>query len=143
MFVRFVVGTPSENPYWLNGVFERAYRLREEESLGRDRIERLAEMLDWFKQHLPVPPFDQVLAARRWSDRAVCWFRGIQNEPLRRMWPMVKLLQEGGTPVRFITTARPGRILYEDSFQIVAETPGLREQDRRLVPRRCQARRSR
>jgi hypothetical protein len=140
MFVRFVVGTVVENPYWLNGVFERAHRLRDGESLGVAQTEQLAEMLDWFKHNLPVPPFDEVLAARRWSDWVVCWFRGIRNEPLRRMWPMVKLLEEAGTPVRFIKTARPGRILYEDSFQIVAETPGLREQDWRLVPRRCRAR---
>ena len=143
MFVRFVVGTNSENPYWLDGVFGLAYRLRDDEALGEGRTEWLAEILEWFNRHLPVPPFGGVRARRRWSDRVVCWFRGERNEPLRRMWPLVELLRDDGTPVRVVTTSRPGRILYEDSFQIVAETPGLREQDWRLVPRRYRTQRSR
>ena len=140
MFVRFVVGTTSENPYWLDGVFEPAARLRDDRSLGEDRTERLAALLDWFNQCLPVPPFQQIRAKSRWSPRVVCWYWGTRNVAVKIMWPMVKLLEEGGLPVRLITTARPGRILYEDSYQIVAETPGLREQDRRLVPRNCRAR---
>jgi hypothetical protein len=143
MFVRFVIGSISENAYRLDGVFSRAGELRESGALGKEPTDRLAALLDWFNQCLPVPPFAQIRADQRWSKRIVCWFWGTQNVAVRVMWTMVKLLQEGGTPVRFITTIRPGRILYKDRFQIVAEVPGLREQDLRLVPRRCRASKSR
>ena len=33
------------------------------------------------------------------------------------------ILKEHGFAVRMITTAKPGKLVYEDEFQVVAETP--------------------
>jgi hypothetical protein len=37
------------------------------------------------------------------------------------MWDIASLLREHGIPIRMLRSAHPGKILYEDSFQIVVE----------------------
>ena len=75
-------------------------------------------------EHLACPPFEEKLEAGEWTCRdAVCWFRPRAKEPLSRLWDIVAILREHGVPVRLITAARPGTIVYEDEDQVVAETP--------------------
>lgn len=123
MFVRFVVGIESENAFWLDGVITAARILRDEGELYRHESERLNEVFAWFNGHLPCPPFRQKLRSGEWSRDAVCWFRAEAGEPIRRIWDIVAILEEHGTPVRLVTTKKPGKIVYSDPYQIVAETP--------------------
>ena len=43
------------------------------------------------------------------------------GEPIRRMWEIAQLLKEHDVPVRMLRSASPGKVLYEDSFQVVVE----------------------
>jgi hypothetical protein len=52
------------------------------------------------------------------------------------MWELVSLFEQCDVRIRFLRTRRPGLVVYEDDYQIVAETPLLRDQDHRLLPRR-------
>ena len=134
MLLRFVVGTHRENPYYLTGVLVSARSLRDDGRIGADAAGQLSELFDWFNVHLPCPPFRR--NRRLWSEDAVCWFKNSAGEPLRRMWDLVGLLKTEGIPVRIVTTMWPGRVVYEDEHQVVAETPPVEVQDSRLVPRR-------
>ena len=40
---------------------------------------------------------------------------------LERMWVLASLLTEHGKPIRMITPRHPGKILYEDEFQVVVD----------------------
>jgi hypothetical protein len=122
MFVRFVVGADSENPFWLNGVITEARLLRDDGELFGHEVDWLEETFDWFNEHLPCPPFQENLRSGEWTREAVSWFRAEAGEPIRRMWDIVSILREHGVPVRFVTTERPGWIVYSDHYQIVAET---------------------
>ena len=42
-------------------------------------------------------------------------------EPIKKMWELSALLKQHGVPVRMLRSAHPGKILYEDAFQIVVE----------------------
>ena len=132
MFVRFVVGTAAENAYDLTGVFTIARELRDKGALEPHEVDSLNESFAWFNANLPCPPFQEKRKKKQWSDDAVSWFRCDAAEPLKRIWDIVALLKENGVPVRFVRTKRPRRIVYEDQYQIVAETPSLAEQDDRL-----------
>src|SRR5262249_37422700 len=107
----------------LTGVFMQARELRDRGDLADYECDWLNEVFDWFNCHLPVPPFRRNLWSKRWSANAVCWYRDDAKEPLSRMWDIVAMLREHGVPVRLITTQKPGRIVFEDKFQVVAETP--------------------
>lgn len=123
MFVRFVVGADSENQARLLGVLTEAHELMERGELFDHEAQTLIEALGWFNDHLPVPPFRAMQRSGKWTDRAVCWFRPEATEPIGRVWDVVAILKEHGTPVRLLTTGRPGRVLFEDRFQVVAEPP--------------------
>lgn len=122
MYVRFVVGPDDENPFWLDGIFTIAARLRKEGELYGYESELLEATFDWFNEHLPCPPFQEKRRSGEWSRDAVSWFRPEAGEPLRRIWDIVALLREHGTPVRMVTSNKPGRIVYRDRYQVVAET---------------------
>jgi hypothetical protein len=123
MFVRFVVGADTENAAWLTGVLTAARLLRDQGELYSYESERLEEIFDWFNEHLPCPPFGQKLRSGEWTPDTVAWFRSEAKEPVGRMWDIVAILKEHGIAVRMVTAERPGTIVYEDEYQVVAETP--------------------
>ena len=122
-FVRFVVRAESENAYWLTGIFTVAEQLRAEGRLHRHEAEWLEAVFEWFNAHLPCPPFERKRGSGEWTGDAVSWFRDSAEEPLQKIWELVALLREHDVPVRLIKTQKPGRIVYADDYQIVAETP--------------------
>lgn len=123
MFVRFVCGTEDENVFWLTGVITIAEELRAKGELYRYEADWLEEIYAWLNTHLPCPPFQRKLRSGKWSNDAVSWFRDDAKEAMKRIWDVVALLREHGVAVRLVTTDKPGKIVYEDEFQIVAETP--------------------
>jgi hypothetical protein len=123
MFVRFVVGIDAENPSWLTGVIAEARILREDGALYRYESELLEQVFDWLNEHLPCPPFQAKLRSGEWTADAVCWFRPEAKAPLGRIWDIVAILREHGLPVRLVMTETPGKIVYADEYQVVAETP--------------------
>lgn len=71
----------------------------------------------------PGPPFRKKRKTGEWSRDAVCWFRDDAREFVSRIWDLVALIEYHDVPVRLVKTERPGRIVYRDEYQIVAETP--------------------
>ncbi len=122
MFVRFVVGADSENPAWLDGVIGEARRFDEAGNLFRHESELLVQAFEWLNENLPCPPFSQKLRSGEWTREAVSWFRPGAKAPIDRVWAIVAILKEHGVPVRMVTTKNPGKIVYEDQYQVVAET---------------------
>lgn len=124
MFVRFVVGADAENAAWLTGVITEARILQDEGHLFDYESKRLDETFDWLNKHLPCPPFQRKLRSGEWTREAVCWFRTEATGPIGCLWDIVAILRELGVPVRLVTAEKPGKIVYADAYQIVAETPG-------------------
>ena|ERR1035441_3575372 len=115
MFIRFVVGGDREHHRFLTGLITEARLLRDRGGLNEHEVHLLEEIYAWFNSNIPVPPF----SSTNWPDDAVSWFRDNAAEPIRRMWEIAALLKDHGVPVRMLRSANPGRVLYEDSYQIV------------------------
>lgn len=114
-FVRFVVGSDGEDHRQLNGIVTEARLLRDNARLGIEESKRLERIYDWFNDHVPVPPF----SARCWSRDVVCWFKGDASEPISRMWDIVSILRDHDVPTRMLCSSGPGKVMYEDRFQVV------------------------
>jgi hypothetical protein len=123
MLLRFVAGTETENAFRLEGVITVASVLRDQGELYEHESQWLDAIFDWFNENLPCPPFRRNLRSGEWTRNAVCWFRDQAGEPLKRIWDIVAVLEEHGTTVRLVKTNRPGKIVYSDRYQVVAETP--------------------
>jgi hypothetical protein len=117
-YTRFVVGTNRDDPHWLTGVITEARILRDRGELEPHECEWLEETFEWFNKSLPCPPFSH----ERWSRHAISWFKDDATDAIRTIWDLVALLRQHGVPVRVLRTDQPGMILYEDDFQVVAES---------------------
>ena len=117
MFIRFVVGRDGEHHRSLTGIITEARILRDEGELDGYQVSRLQDAYRWLNANLPCPPFESA----NWPSNAVSWFKDEAGQPLKYMWDIASLLREHGIPVRMLRSAHPGKILYEDSFQIVVE----------------------
>jgi len=117
MFIRFVVGGDAEHHRSLTGIITEARLLRDNGGLNQDQISWLEEVYKWFNATLPAPPF----SSGSWPRDAVCWFRDDVGEAIKKMWEIASLLKEHGVPVRMLRSANPGKILYQDPYQIVVE----------------------
>ena len=51
----------------------------------------------------------------------MCWFKPSATQHIARIREMVCILEQHGVFVHVFKTDRPGYIVYEDEFQIVAE----------------------
>jgi hypothetical protein len=117
MFVRFVVGGDAEHHRVLTGVVTEARLLRDKGVLDEFQIARLEDAYAWLNSNLPVPPF----SSNTWPRNAVAWFKHDAGPPIAKMWEIADLLREHGVPVRLLKSRNPGKIVYEDSYQVVVE----------------------
>ena len=139
-FLRFVVGTDGEDTDGLDGPFVMCRLLRDHELLEPYEADWLEQVYDWFNAELPCPPFVRC----QFPVDAVSWYRTSATRFVARMWDLAALLREHGQPVRILKTDRPGAILYQDDYQVVAEPFRLRyrraRRDRELRRRRLACR---
>jgi len=112
-FVRF------ETPYYCNssrqplGIFWAAEVVESRADLHPWTRDWLNNRSTWFGAHLPVPRLDDI------DPRAIFWFRP-RTKIVREMWQLVAILREEGVPVGLRRTNVPGRVVYQDEFQIAA-----------------------
>ena len=118
MFVRFVVGTNREQPYNQTGVVAELRLLKESGDLPDYEEGHAKGLFNWLNENLPCPPFQE----NDWSPDAISWFKDSSQEMIRVFRDIISILEQYGRPVRMITTKEPGTILYEDEFQVVAES---------------------
>jgi hypothetical protein len=118
--IRFV--TDGRHPPYghRTGIFPSAYKARRENWLAAGRHDELCDLLIWFSGNLPVP--DRFTASRNHNatHSGISWIRTSAAGHMSRLRRIANLLQSTGVPVQELRTARPGYILYEDDFQVVA-----------------------
>ena len=107
-----------------DGVFKAAYALRREGHLPGFQYSQLDGLLKWFGSNLTVPLRFNRTKSKGYSDRnarGISWLKPTANEHIKRMWELKSILDDHGQLATAIKTGRPGYIVYEDRFQIVAE----------------------
>jgi hypothetical protein len=51
----------------------------------------------------------------------ICWFNTEATEDISRIWAIARILEKIGIHVKKIRKDKPGYVLYEDEWQLVAE----------------------
>ena len=115
-YVRFVTYDINAHSLTWQGVFHAVTDLKYREELEAYVYDWLDHDLEWLNEHLAVPPCFR----EQDVDEAVCWFHPRAHEPISRVRSLAAALDEHGVRVRMIRSCDPGRVIYEDRWQIVA-----------------------
>lgn len=122
MFVRFVTTDLHRESQQGLGVFHGAGKLRDGGLLSRADEDLLREIRDWFNNNLAKPK--RFTSAKppyyRKRQNGISWFKDSAQEHIGKLREMVALLERYDVTVRMIKATRPGYVVYEDRFQIVA-----------------------
>ncbi len=123
MYIRFVIGWVHLHSHSELGVFQAAYRLRNEAALYEYEEAFLRELLDWFNKNLEAPTkfTNSKPPYYRKKKKAISWFKESATEHIKKMRDIIAILENHGVSVSMITTERPGYVVYEDDSQVVAE----------------------
>lgn len=116
-YIRFQTRVQDDDSHRPSGVFVAVYDLRDASEVAPYHMEELERHLSWLKMHLKSPP----CLKDEGNERALSWFHPRAKEPIRRVRAMVEILREYGVVIDQVTTERPGYVVYEDGWQIVAK----------------------
>ncbi len=112
-YVRFETPYRCESSQQPLGIFWAIAQVEDRSDLAEWKREWLIDRGYWFGKHLPAPRM------RDFDQRAIFWFRPCATI-VREIWHLVAALREEGVMVQRRWTRMPGRVVYEDDFQIAA-----------------------
>jgi hypothetical protein len=124
VFLRFVLAKRHPDTGVEDGLFGTAYALRDAPEVAPEHRALLREGLSWFEEHLPTPKrFNRTTSKGHYrrKTRGIAWFRDSATECIARMHRLKGVLEANGHGVVMIREDRVGYVVYEDTFQVVAE----------------------
>ena len=119
-FIRFIVRSDHPSRIRCTGVVASLRILGEQGRLPEYHREYSLELFKRLNEGLPCPPFD----GSNWHSDCISWFK---DTPAAQEWiscfrEIVAILEDSDVEVGMLTTENPGTIVYEDEFQIVAQS---------------------
>ncbi len=116
-YVRFAVDDKDEDSHVGRGIFHVAQLGLEWGTITGSDAEELNEIFRWFGTNLERP----TSFGRDKNRRGICWFKTCATEHMARIFEMVRVLERNDIAVKKIRTDKPGYVVYEDEWQLVAE----------------------
>lgn len=116
-YIRFVIGGEDGESQVERGVFHATTQALEWKDIIGSDAEQLKELERWFNKNLKEP----TSFGRDKLRRGICWFKTDATEHISRIWEMVQILERNNIFVKKIRTGKPGYVVYEDEWQLVAE----------------------
>lgn len=97
------------------GIFGACWHLKRAGNLSNEEVQLFLEIDEWFKVHLPTPPFYE----KGNPDKAITWFkRESTDDMLERLQPLMNLLEQYDVEFDVVFTNHIGKIIYEDEYQV-------------------------
>ena len=96
------------------GIFGACHHLKQRGWLNDDEIRLFEELDAWFIEHLPEPAYYRDGNPQK----AVTWFKSSAVDMVERCKPMIELLDKYCIEYRISHSDNPGKIIYEDEFQV-------------------------
>ena len=121
MYIRFVTNEVSDESLQKLGVFHAIRYMRDDDELTQLEFEIADEIVNWFSEHLESP-LDFLNKQRlRNSDICISWFKESAKEHISKARDFSAILENKDVTVETLTTSNPGKIIYEDDFQVFAK----------------------
>jgi hypothetical protein len=116
-YVRFVIGREGDDIQVERGIFQGVALALEWGNITGSDADELKNLLAWFGKNLEKP----TSIGRDKLRFGICWFKAGSTEHVSRIWEMVRILERNRIYVKKIRTDKPGYVIYEDGWQLVAE----------------------
>jgi hypothetical protein len=121
VYLRFTTQFINADNKTQTGIFHAAEFLRDHPSTLVEDEKKLWDLYEWFKKHLDVPKhFHAETKTYGWEGKSLSWFKDSAKEHIIRIREIIIILEKYDLVVERIGTKSPGRIVYEDEFQISA-----------------------
>ena len=123
-YLRFETLSPHPDSGKASGVFSILHEVREDDRLTGYDLARLNALMTWFATNLKKPESftsSKSKGAARRATRGLSYFKSSAGKHISKMREINAIVREYGYEVVQFTTSRPGIVVYEDEFQIVAE----------------------
>jgi len=119
-FIRFIVRSDHSSRTRCTGVVASLRILGEAGRLPDYQVEYSKELFERINEGLPCPPFD----GSNWSSDCVSWFKDTEpaQEWISVFRDLIAILEDSDVEVGTLITGKPGMIVYEDEFQVVAKS---------------------
>jgi len=120
IYIRLTVAKNDDDSGRNMGLFMAMQELREKNKLYDYEENLVKELHHWFDLYLDAPPV-QARESRYYSTpMAISWFKSSATKHISKMREFGYILEAHGIYVDEIKTTRPGKILYEDDYQVAA-----------------------
>ena len=122
--LRFTLSNSHPDTGVSTGIFQAAYDLQRGNDISIADRQVLEELLAWFEANLTVlQRFNRTKSKGYYRRRAagISWLKPTATEHLAKFRELAAILQENGLEVCQIATERPGYVIYEDDYQLIAE----------------------
>jgi hypothetical protein len=104
------------------GLLKLAYDLLRSDEIGDEAYAELHAHVVWLEEHVPAPlRFSRKRNAYHRNAHGVTWAKASHVELVSRLHEIARLIAQHDIPVQLVRTARPGYIVHEDEWQVVAE----------------------
>jgi hypothetical protein len=120
MFLRFIVSERHARSHREMGIFSALYALEDRGELRAGEIEWFRESELWLNKNLRRPSRLAWSTRPNAPERALSWFRDTAVEHVSRVRALCELLEHKGIAVTELRTEKPGYVVYQDEFQVVA-----------------------
>ena len=124
-YVRFVCFQKIGRQRSRLGLFAAIDEAVESEHTERWAIREARQQSAWFNANLAIPQQFSFGGHKGYGQPGLSWFKPGATEHIQRMHRLKAALEACGMHVEIVTTRDPGRIIWQDDHQIVAE-PGHR-----------------
>ena len=118
-YVRIQGQELASNTMYAKGVFSMCWELIQNDIMDEEDEGLYREIDDWFAHELPWPP------QCKNHEKVVCFFKTENSEEMIKMIrPALWLLERYNHPFYVVYTNTPGKIVYEDKYQVAVEVSG-------------------
>ena len=99
-----------------------AYQLLRSDNVLPTDEEQLAGHVQWIESHLPIPRrFARKKNVSHKHTHGISWLKPHATEVMAHMYAVADIAGKYGYHVQILRTDRPGYIVHEDDWQVVAE----------------------
>lgn len=119
MYIRFETEICFRGTSYRKGIFAAMGDLKRSQKMSEEEIAWYANIAEWFNKTLLNPTCFDPPIADGIKFRAKSWFSVSATEFISQSRAVVDLLTKYGVVVTELRSEKPGKILYEDNFQIV------------------------